>query len=72
MQVTFQAVLATDGRTSFAIFNFDSDLDSIVRIDSDSISTGFDAGDKMANLIPNRLDTEVEVFRIDGMWGKAN
>ena len=66
LQLTFQAVLATDGMVSFAVFIY-ADTDELVSIE-DMSTIGFNAGDRtrLANFMPDSLGT-VNVFRIDGM-----
>ncbi len=64
LQISFQAVLATDGNISFAIFNYETGND-IIRAKDVTKSIGFDAGDKMSYLTP-RINDDIGIFRIDG------
>lgn len=66
MQLTFQVVLSTDGRISFASFIY-PDLSSIRQI-TGLVNTGFNAGDRarLSNIAVDSLGT-VNLFRIDGM-----
>ena len=76
LQQTFQVVLATDGRTSFAILIYD-DPDQIVDITSDASRIGmigFDSGDLRTSttlLSTERITYQLEntnIFRIDGNY----
>ena len=67
LQQSFQLILATDGRTSFAIFRYSypEGVKNIINIGSGAI--GFDAGDKRRSVrVPILNNTNV--FRIDGMY----
>lgn len=65
MQLTFQVVLSTDGRASFATFIYPNI--SNIRQSSGRQVVGFNAGDRnrLSNIAVNSLET-VNLFRIDG------
>lgn len=71
VQLTFQAVLATDGIVDFAIFTY-NDPSKLTDIKNPLI--GFCAGDRQrwANISVDSIDS-TNVFRIDGkplyQWG---
>ena len=70
-QQTFQVVLATDGISSFAIFNY-ANPNQVVDITSGSGVIGFDAGDLIRGItLPSSEGSNftlgnVNIFRIDG------
>ena len=67
LQQTFQLVLATDGRTSFAIFLYGDPGKIKNIINSGSGAIGFDSGDERRSVrVPILSNTNV--FRIDGMY----
>ena len=67
LQQSFQLILATDGRTSFAIFLY-GDPEGVKKIiNSGSGAIGFDAGDERRSVrVP--IVNNTNVFRIDGMY----
>ena len=67
LQYTFQAVLATDGVTSFAIFLY-GDITTLDLPDELPTQTGFNAGDgeHLSNIPVNSLE-HVNIYRIDGI-----
>ena len=73
VQQIFQAVLATDGRTSFVIFIYE-DGDAITSIASGGRGVvGFDAGDQLrgATIQSSERNTPLQnftIFRVDGNW----
>ena len=70
-QLTFQAVLATDGEASFAIFMYE-DLQIVRNISSQERGrVGFDAGDQTRSStvlygVEELPLSHVNIFRIDG------
>ena len=71
LQITFQAVLSTDGQASFAAFTYSSP-DNVLDITARWL-IGFDAGDKVrGSVVLSRADSkwngfgDVNIFRIDG------
>lgn len=69
IQYTYQTVLATDGRRSFAIFIYDNPASHDLLI-GDQI--GFTAGDRVrvSNVQKDSIGT-TNVFRIDGMYSSS-
>ena len=68
LQQTFQLILATDGRTSFAIFLY-SDPEGVKNIiNSGNGAIGFDAGDEKRSVRIPIIVNNTNVFRIDGMY----
>ena len=72
IQITFQAVLSTDGNNSFATFLYNEYLPRVQNIVSSGLGAiGFDAGDN-SRYIRIAVDNTLEVintFRIDGIMG---
>ena len=75
MQVTFQAVLATNGRESFAVFIYDNleRIHLIFELDFiEYLSIGFNKGDRSQFSCIGPLDScsdslkDINVYRIDG------
>ena len=60
LQYTFQVILLTDGRTSFAVFIYSSLMISVYHM------IGFYAEDRISSIQSDSLDT-VNIFRIDGI-----
>ena len=75
MQISFQVVLSTDGKTSFAAFLYGEVIRNLLACDLhkslyvfDELAIGFNAGDRERFLnIPRSDLEEINVFRIDGM-----
>ena len=67
LQYTFQAVLATDGTASFAIFLY-GDVTTLDLQDVQPTQIGFNAGDgeHMSNIPISSLEP-VNIYRIDGI-----
>ncbi len=63
MQATFQAVIATDGRTSFAAFIYDDPGNRVIVRNS----VGFFGNRRQFYNVNYRLLEETNLFRIDGM-----
>ena len=79
-QLTFQVVLATDGRASFSFFNY-QDPERVLLSFTQSLdehAIGFDAGDQRRSATlrngqsSNFALENVNVFRVDGMWLNSN
>ena len=74
MQISFQVVLSTDGKTSFATFLYDNVIKNLLACDLNNsldvlrrLTIGFNAGDRERFLnIPRSDLEEINVFRIDG------
>ena len=62
MQISFQAILATDGSISFAIFKYE-DGSEVIEMRSTDRRFGFDAGNTMAS---QDVQGYIGIFRIDG------
>ena len=74
MQMSFQVVLSTDGKTSFATFLYGNVISDLLACDLNNSNAlrrstvGFNAGDRERFLnIPRSDLEEINVFRIDGM-----
>ena len=75
MQISFQVVLSTDGKTSFATFLYGDVIRNLLTCDLSnslivlkSLTIGFNAGDRERFFnIPRSDLKEINVFRIDGM-----
>ena len=73
LQLTFQAVVSTDGDVSFATFIYDN-LPFVKNITSqEKAIVGFDAGDQSrGDTVLHGADeftlTDVNTFRVDGMF----
>lgn len=74
LQQTFQVVLATDSRSTFAIFLYDAP--HIVRdiVATDMAVVGFDAGDQQRSeaVGPDFMFMRLNVFRLDGECGNIS
>ncbi len=73
-QITYQAILTTDGTVSFAVFVYNSDGISAIENLGTGNLIGFDAGDGRRSATVHSLGfpsiddlTPLNVFRIDGM-----
>ena len=75
MQISFQVVLSTDGKTSFATFLYGDVIRNLLACDLNNglnflngFVVGFNAGDRerFLNILRSDLE-EINVFRIDGM-----
>ena len=69
LQYTFQAVLATDGTASFAIFLY-GDITTLLDLsNAQRTQIGFNGGDgeHMSNIPVNSLEP-VNIYRIDGRY----
>ena len=75
MQMSFQVVLSTDGKTSFATFLYGDVIRNLLACDLNNsldalseLTVGFNAGDRERFFnIPKSDLEEINVFRIDGM-----
>ena len=75
MQMSFQVVLSTDGKTSFATLLYDDVIRNLLACDLNNsldvfygLSIGFNAGDRERFFNIPKIDLEkINVFRIDGM-----
>ena len=70
--MSFQVVLSTDGKTSFATFLYGNVIRNFLACDLltvlNGLTIGFNAGDRERFLnIPRSDLEEINVFRIDGM-----
>ena len=74
LQITYQTVIATNGKVSFAAFVYEEGgVGKIRSFDQDNL-VGFDAGDQVKSAISHSLNSpglqilrdNVTVFRIDG------
>ena len=80
MQMSFQVVLSTDGKTSFATFLYGDVIRNLLACDLhnnlnvlDRLTIGFNAGDRERFLnIPRSDLEEINAFRIDGMSKQTN
>ena len=76
--MSFQVVLSTDGKTSFATFLYGDVIRNLLACDLhnnlnvlDRLTIGFNAGDRERFLnIPRSDLEEINVFRIDGTYAK--
>ena len=75
MQMSFQVVLSTDGKTSFATFLYGDVIRNLLACDLNNsldalseLTVEFNAGDRERFFnIPKSDLEEINVFRIDGM-----
>ena len=66
MQIIFQLIMTTDGRTSFAIFNYE--YQQISGLILTPVQIGFNSGDqvRLANFNPIDVRPNQNRYRIDG------
>ena len=69
MQPTFQLVLASDGRSTFAIFLFDDLVDLTGDYVRSHVSTGFSKPDETTILrLISRTLNRVNIYRVEGTY----
>ena len=66
-QITFQAVLSTNGSITFVTFMYESLQQVKGIVGSGNAAVGFDGGDNSRGIIISSINEYLNIFRIDGV-----